>query len=203
VSTFEERACETQVEAFASAAAHARSTDTSRPVRALPTISERNRRKGDRMFVSQTVMGYLDRQGIDFDLLAHKHTHDSIGSARAAHVEPDKLAKGVLLCDDDQYVLAVVPADKHVNLFALRELLDTSGLTFATENDMEYIFRDCERGALPIVGPAFGLSTAVDDELLGKGDIYFEAGDHEHLVHLGNTQFQRMMAGQPHGCICG
>ncbi len=206
------RAHETQVKTFASAVAHERIADTSRHVRAASNWGApqaqgaqgaQEGHKGDRMFVSQTVMGYLDRHGIDFDLLAHKHTHDSVATARAARVEPKKLAKGVLLCDDEQYVLAVVPADKHVNLFALRELLDTSGLTFATENDMEYIFRDCERGALPIIGPAFGLSTAVDDELLDQGDIYFEAGDHEHLVHLGSTQIQRMMAGQPHGIIAG
>jgi Ala-tRNA(Pro) deacylase len=155
------------------------------------------------MFVSQTVMGFLDRQGIDFELLSHKHTGDSTATARAAHIEPTKLAKGVLLCDAEEFVLAVVPASKHVNLFALRELLDTDSLSFAPENDMQYIFRDCERGALPVVGSAFGLTTAVDEDLLGQGDIYFEAGDHEHLVHLTGNQFQRMMAGQPHGHICG
>ena len=36
-----------------------------------------------------------------------------------------------------------------------------------------HIFRDCERGALPIVGDAFGLRTAFDDELLHVDDVYF------------------------------
>lgn len=153
------------------------------------------------MFVSQTVMGYLERAGVDFDLVTHRHSHHSLQTARAAHIEPDLLAKGVLMFDDEQYWMAVIPASRRVNRWALESLVDTEPLTLAHEEDMPVIFRDCERGALPIVGPAFGVRTAYDDALLEADDVYFEAGDHEHLVHLTQPQFLRLVMDHPHGVI--
>jgi Ala-tRNA(Pro) deacylase len=152
------------------------------------------------MFVSQTVLNYLDREGVDFDLVTHEHSSCSHETARAARIAPRELAKGVLMRGRD-YMLAVVPASRHVNAFAVSELLDGELVTFALESEMPFIFRDCERGALPIVGQAFGVRTAIDDALLANGDVYFEAGDHERLVHLRQGDFTRLMRHQPHGAI--
>ncbi len=153
------------------------------------------------MCVSQTVMGFLDRRDIDFELVSHRHTHNSTETARAANIQPGKLAKAVLLLDPDDYVMAVVPASRRVNPFKLRELVDRDPLVFADESDMPFIFRDCERGALPVIGHAFGLTTVVDDNLLWRRELYFEAGDHEHLVHITGREFSKLMADQPHGSI--
>ena len=45
------------------------------------------------MYVSQTLMGYLDRKGVDFELVTHRHTACSHETARAAKIEPKQLAK--------------------------------------------------------------------------------------------------------------
>ena len=153
------------------------------------------------MFVSQTVMGYLESAGIDFELVTHRHSAHSLQTARNAHIEPEQLAKGVLMFDDDGYWLAVIPASRRVNRWAIESICDTEHLTFAGEEDMPALFRDCERGALPICGPAFGVRTIYDDDLLEADDVYFEAGDHERLVHVTREQFQRLMANQLHGAI--
>ena len=153
------------------------------------------------MYVSQTVMGYLDRAGVDYDLISHRHSATSLATARAAHIEPEKLAKGVLMFDEEEYWLAVIPASRRVNRWALESLVDADPLSLATEEDMPALFRDCECGALPVVGPAFGVRTAIDDALLAAEDVYFEAGDHEHLVHLTREEFHRLMHGHPHGAI--
>jgi len=154
------------------------------------------------MFVSQTVVSYLDRLGIEHEMVMHRHTACSGETAHAAHIEPRQLAKAVLLRSDDHYVLAVVPSSRYVNPTALSRLLGSERMTFANEDEMPYIFRDCETGALPIVGDAFGIKTAVDDALLEQRDVYFEAGDHEHLVHVDHDAFVRLVGGVPHGMIC-
>jgi Ala-tRNA(Pro) deacylase len=167
----------------------------------IPTRSGAHARKeGGTMFVSQTLLGYLDRSGVDFDLLTHPHSGCSHEIARAARIAARQLAKGVLMRGKD-YMLAVVPASRHVNAFALSQLMDGELVTFAQESEMPFIFRDCERGAVPIVGDAFGVRTAVDDALLACDDVYFEAGDHERLVHLRHDAFTRLMQDQPHGEI--
>lgn len=153
------------------------------------------------MFVSQTVMGYLDRRDAEFEVVTHVHTANSSATARAAHIDPASLAKAVLMHDQNDYLLAVVPATRMINPWALEALLGEPLVVLADESELPFIFRDCERGAVPVLGPAFGLRTIVDDELLKRPDVYFEGGDHEHLVHMGGTQFAHMMDGQLHGPI--
>ena len=153
------------------------------------------------MYVSQTVMGFLERSGIDYDLVTHRHSAHSLQTARNARIEPEQLAKGVLMFDDEEYWLAVIPASCRVNRWALESLIGSEHMSFAGEEHMPQLFRDCERGALPICGNAFGVRTAFDDHLLESDDVYFEAGDHEHLVHLTRNQFLRLVMGHPHGAI--
>ncbi len=39
----------------------------------------------------------------------------------------------------------------------------------------------------------------MDDSLLNAPDVYFEAGDHEDLVHLSGVEFLSLLAGARHG----
>ena len=71
----------------------------------------------------------------------------------------------------------------------------------ATEAELGQCFPDCEVGAVPPIGPAYNLKTLWDpDSSLGKQDkIYFEAGDHNELIHLRGDDFRDLMAGAEHG----
>jgi Ala-tRNA(Pro) deacylase len=153
------------------------------------------------MFISETVTGFLKRMRVDYDVVAHRHTGTSIATARAAHVNPEAVAKGVLMFDPEEYVLALVPASRRVNRWAVEGLLDVRSMQFADEREIPLFFGDCDTGAVPAIGAAFGLTTVVDDALLNCRDVYFEGGDHEHLVHLDGEEFAQLMAGEPHGRI--
>ena len=62
------------------------------------------------MSIAASVQDYLAREGVAYDTIAHEHTRDSAHSAQAAHVPGDRLAKCVMLEDDQGYLMAVVPA---------------------------------------------------------------------------------------------
>jgi Ala-tRNA(Pro) deacylase len=63
------------------------------------------------------------------------------------------------------------------------------------------LFRDCDSGAVPALANAYDLPVIWDDRLLKVADIYIEAGDHEHLVHLLGRDFREMMEMLPHSMI--
>ncbi len=67
-------------------------------------------------------------------------------------------------------------------------------ITFASEQELPDIFPDCELGAVPAIGPAYGLETIIDTRLRTQPDIYFEAGDHEELAHISEPQFETLLA---------
>ncbi len=153
------------------------------------------------MFLSHTVTAYLDQHAIDYETLGHEPTITTRATARTAHVPGTQLAKGVLFCDDEDYVLALVPATTRVDRIALSALLGQRDLMLAPEEEISVVFPDCALGAIPAVGLAYGIDTVVDESLLEQAEVYFEGGDHEHVVHVDSDGFHRLMAGAPRGNI--
>jgi Ala-tRNA(Pro) deacylase len=150
------------------------------------------------MTMASTLRTYLDEHGIDYELVSHPHSESSMRTAALAHVPGHQLAKSVLLEDEDGYLLVVLPSTRRVRLGLLHKQLERP-LGLATEPELGALFPDCETGAIPPVGEAYGIPTLLDDSLRGCAEIYFEAGDHNALVRLSGREFQRMMEGLPHG----
>lgn len=150
------------------------------------------------MAVSMTVKEFLDSAGIDYEVLPHPYSSTTKAAAREGHVPAEQLAKSVILEDGDGFLMAVIPGSYQIQLGALsKQLRRKVGL--ASEGETAEIFRDCELGAIPPVGEAYGMQVAVDDTLAKYPDIYFEAGDHTDLVHIHGGDFQRMMQHAYHG----
>jgi Ala-tRNA(Pro) deacylase len=152
------------------------------------------------MTIAASVQDHLNREGVRFETIPHEHTRDSTHSAQAAHIPGDQLAKCVMLEDAQGYVMAVLPATHKVDLGAVHRQLDRK-LGLATDRELADLFKDCEPGAIPPLGRAYGIETILDESLTGAADVYFEAGDHETLVHVTGPDFQRLMADTPRGEI--
>lgn len=152
------------------------------------------------MGIASTVREYLDEAGVDYDLIHHAYAPNSRTAADAAHVPPDHLAKPVMLEDDQGYLMAVVPASRRVDLQSLERQLGRR-LVLATERELQDLFSDCRKGAVPAVGQAYGIEVAWDDCLAACPDVYFEAGDHTDLVHMSGKEFTFLMGRKPHGRI--
>ena len=150
------------------------------------------------MAIGKRLKWYLDHHGAAYEIIPHVRTESSRQTAEVAHVDEARLAKCVLLEDERGYVLAVVPASRRIRLVALEEQLGRK-LDLASETELGQIFDDCELGAVPPLGAAYGIPTAVDDHLLHLPDVYFEAGDHADLVHMTGADFAGLLSGCPHG----
>jgi Ala-tRNA(Pro) deacylase len=154
------------------------------------------------MSIPQRLSNYLDERGARYELHAHEPSQTSAETARSAHVLPHQLAKSVILEDGDGCVMAVVPADRMVMLGQLSRLLGRHDLHLADEDRIAELFDDCERGAVPPVGMAWGVETIVDEQLEANDFVYIEAGDHKHLLRLTHQQFHDLMADARHERIC-
>ena len=152
------------------------------------------------MAIAKRLSWYLNNHDVAYEVIPHPRTESSQETARAAHVDEDHLAKCVLLEDERGYLLAVLPTSRRVALDDLREHFGRR-LELATEPELADIFDDCELGAVPPVGRAYGIPTVVDESLLHLEDVYFEAGEHEDLVHMKGTEFARLMATVPRAML--
>lgn len=145
------------------------------------------------MSIPHRLTEFLQQQGARFAVRAHVHSRSSPESARLAHVPVHQLAKSVIVEDDEGCVMAVLPADRHVKLGQLSRLLDRPHLRLADEVRFAGLFADCESGAVPALGMAWGVETVVEDELDDCAVVYMEAGDHERLICFSHQEFERLM----------
>src|SRR5882757_4382081 len=152
------------------------------------------------MTIAATVQEHLSRESVQYDVITHEHTRDSSHSAQAAHIPGDQLAKCVILEDGEGYVMAVLPATHKVDLGAVHRQLNRK-LGLATDREIADLFKDCEPGAIPPLGRAYGMKTILDVTLIGSQDIYFEAGDHVALIHVTGEDFLRLVSDASRGEI--
>ncbi|MGV3655778.1 MAG: aminoacyl-tRNA deacylase [Noviherbaspirillum sp.] len=131
-------------------------------------------------------------RGSQYQVLQHPHTSTSSQTAETAHVPGDCLAKTVILGDRQGYVAAVIPSTYQLRLSELREQTGRQ-LELAREEDLGKLFTDCEVGAVPPLGAAYGVQTYLDESLAQKPEIYFEAGNHEALIRMSTDQFLDLM----------
>lgn len=150
------------------------------------------------MSIPMTLREYLRACDIDYEELEHPREVSTSRIAEKAHITGDQLAKAVMLHCDSGYRVAVLPSTCDADLDSLSKLFNEN-VELASEEEIIRRFSDCDPGATTPVGQAYGLQVYVDDMLRYQPDIYFEAGDHETLLHMSGTEFNRLMGDSPHG----
>ena len=154
------------------------------------------------MAIALTLQEFLDWEEVNYNVIKHPFTLSSLSTADAAHIPADHLAKTVVLVDELGFMMVVVPADQHVDLLRLSKIYNRN-FVLANEQEIEDLFYDCEQGAIPALGEAYGFEMLVDDTLMQESaDIYIEGGDHCALIQLNGHDFKYLMSHAEHGHFC-
>ena len=136
------------------------------------------------------VQDFLAEQGIDFDTIQHRPTYDAKSLAQAVHISGRHVAKAVLLIADSDYVLAVLPANRSINMLKLRTILNVDHIQLASETECGSLFTDCELGAVPPFGSDYQIRTLVEESLLDGDEIVFEGNTHGEAIRMNIEDFQ-------------
>lgn len=153
------------------------------------------------MDIAPTVVSELARQGITYDIIHHRHSDSSMNVAHSAHIPASKMVKSVILEDQLGYVMALIPANQHLKIRELNSRLNRE-LELASEEEIGQLFKDCEIGAIPPIGSAYGMEMIMDYNLDDNDDVYIEAGNHTDLLHLNASSFQKLMTHSQRASIC-
>ena len=153
------------------------------------------------MTMSATVKSYIEGRGVAYEVIDHPVTGSSHEIAEAAHVDQGHIAKAVILNDDRGAVMAVIPGSAWVKLSAVNEELDRT-LNLSEEDTAAGHFPDCDSGAIPPLGPAYGMETLMDEALVSLAHVFFESGDHRTLVRVAGGDFLELLSGVRRGHFC-
>lgn len=105
------------------------------------------------------VSEYLKEKRVPFELIPHRETFDAQRMAQVLHVSGHEVAKTVLLKADRGfvYVVAVLPANRNIDLDRASQMLGGGKLELATESEISQHCPDCEVGALPPFGSQYDM----------------------------------------------
>ena len=149
------------------------------------------------MSIAKRLSDYLEQCQADYDVVSHPYTENSLDTAHCACIPSNTMAKAVVLHDRLGLVVAVIPANSRLMLPWLNHSLNRH-LKMIPESALSNLFFDCQPGAIPAMGQAWGLDTTWESDLATVTDIYFEAGNHRELIHMHREEFQKLMAKQVH-----
>lgn len=144
------------------------------------------------------VKQFLDAHRLPYDVLIHVQVDTPRDAAAHGYIAPAQLARAVLLADRRGPLLAVIPADQHLDLHALNRQLRRDAEIVAPEN-ARALFSDCDIRALPPFGEPYGVKTIVDEQLFRLREIYFQPGLGTALVQMSDRHFQTLMQDAWHG----
>jgi Ala-tRNA(Pro) deacylase len=145
----------------------------------------------------RTVMDiptFLAEQHCSFGVMPHTRTCTAQEMAHELHVPGREVAKTVLLqtSGDENFVVAVLPAHKQVDLRRVSELFGGSQVSLAREADITSHCPDCEVGALPPFGSRYGMKTVVDESLADDEAIVFEGNTHNEAIQMRFDEYRRV-----------
>lgn len=141
------------------------------------------------MAVTASVQEFLRKANVAYAVFPHALAYTAQEEAAVTHVPGRDWAKAVICFADDEPIQAVVPADLSVNLDRLLLLAGAETIRLAREGELGWLFPDCERGAMPPLGPLYKQRMFVDETLAAENQIVFNAGTHGDAVCMRYEDF--------------
>jgi Ala-tRNA(Pro) deacylase len=137
---------------------------------------------------------FLNQRHVWCEVIPHHETFSAQRLAQELHVPGREVAKTVLLTANGGYehFVAVLPANKDVDLKKAANLLGNAQVRLAREEEIAEHCPDCETGVLPPFGSQYDMKTIVDESLTNDDEIVFEGNSHHEAIRMKFRDFQHI-----------
>jgi Ala-tRNA(Pro) deacylase len=140
----------------------------------------------------QGVTSVLEQAGIDYELLPHSRTETAAAEAEALGVNPEEVAKTLVLSTPGGHVRAVLAASDRIDLSKVREQVEGGKrIHLASEEDLQRDYPGFDLGAVPPFGGP-GDRVLVDARLAKRETVVLEAGSHEQSVRIQTADLLKL-----------
>ena len=131
------------------------------------------------------IKNHLDASAVEFATVTREQLN---GEARSLL---QKTAKSVVLQDTDGLVLAVIPADRSINLDAVQKHLGRK-IDFVPPRDYVTLFKDWAPSQFSPFATNYGLCVLVDSSLAELETVYFDSGTTDTFIRVGQDAFRKL-----------
>lgn len=127
------------------------------------------------MSVPKKVTNHLDKQKVKYDIVPHKTVFTVYDLAQTTKSKLNTIAKTLLVKADKNYHLVVLPAQKRLDLAAVKKLTQAKTVALAKEKDMLTKFK-MKPGAMTPFGSLHKVGVIVDKGLVKTEKVLMGAG---------------------------
>lgn len=146
--------------------------------------------------IPERLRALLDAGKSAYERIEHHADYTAEEAAADTHTPGGEFAKTVILRVGAGYAMAVLPADHHVDLKALRTALGEKDVELASEGEIEKLAPDCEVGAVPPFGRLYGVPIYLSPALSRRARVTFNAGTHTDAIRMSYSDFERFAGGR-------
>ena len=140
----------------------------------------------------ERLRDFLDSNGVKYITIRHSPAFTAQEIAASAHIKGRELAKTVMVKIDGKLSMAIIPAQRMLDLEKLSKAAGGAEVEIAVEKEFIEAFPGCELGAMPPFGNIYGIDVFVALELTKDEEIVFNAGSHSELVRLSYVDFESL-----------
>lgn len=142
------------------------------------------------------LVKYLDKTGVNHEILEHKTVYTAIDAARTMEKKMEQIAKTLLVKADKDYYIAVLPADNNLDFKKFSQCLIKAGrpakvIKIPGEKIMENALK-IKAGALTAFGTLHKLGVVAEKNLAKAKKAVFSTGSFNHSVEMAFNDFVKM-----------
>ncbi len=136
---------------------------------------------------------FLDDNNVKYVSIKHSLAYTAQEIAASAHIHGKELAKTVVVKLDGKPAMAVLPANRRIDMDRLRQTALARKADLATEQEFQDLFPGCALGAMPPFGNLYDMKVYADTVLAEDEEIAFNAGSHTELIRMAFKTFEELV----------
>lgn len=141
----------------------------------------------------ERLTDYLKENGVHFETIHHGTAFTAHDVAAQEKVPDQSVAKVVMVLADGKANMLVLPANLQVDFERLRELFHAQQVRLAQESEFDYLFPDCQVGAMPPFGNLYNVPVYMEHALAEDEHIIFNAGTHTETLKIAFQDYVRLV----------
>jgi Ala-tRNA(Pro) deacylase len=134
---------------------------------------------------------FLTEQQVAFEPVPHAPAFTANKLAKYLRISGSHVAKAVLLYGGEGFLLAILPATHRIDVQRLGEALG-GPIRLATDQEIAWVFHDCEWGVVPPFGALYGLPTVLEDSISSDATMVFETHTHVEAIRMKCGDYERL-----------
>ena len=153
------------------------------------------------MATSKKITGYLDKNKYKYEIIEHRTTYTAWDTSQTEKVRPQEVAKALVIKADNDYLLALVSANRNLDKQKLLKVVNAGRkkaklgpykkIDFAKETWMTKNLHG-KVGATPPFRGLLKLDLYADSLLLKGKRIYLGSGEYTNSIRVFTSQYVKI-----------